>query len=143
MKIIECVPNFSEGRNLTLIKEITDIMETVSGVTLLDVEPGYDTNRTVVTIVGDPDSVIQACFLGIKKASELIDMRKHRGAHARMGATDVCPFIPVSAVTIEECISLSKQVGKRVGDELGIPIYLYEKSAQKPDRKKLPTYPGS
>jgi len=96
MKIIECVPNFSEGRDTALIKEITDAMESVSGITLLDVDPGADTNRTVVTIVGDPDSVIEAAFLGIKKALELIDMRNHSGAHARMGATDVCPFVPIS-----------------------------------------------
>ena len=96
MKIIECVPNFSEGKDLSIIKQITDSMESVGGITLLDVDPGADTNRTVVTIVGNPDSVIQSAFFGIKKASELIDMQKHRGTHARMGATDVCPFVAIS-----------------------------------------------
>ena len=138
-KLVECVPNFSEGRDKIKIDDIVKQMSDVSGITVLDVDPGPDTNRTVVTIVGSPESVSEAAFLGIKRASEILDMSQHSGTHPRMGATDVCPFIPVSAVTIEECISLSKQVGKRVGDELGIPIYLYEKSAQKPDREKLPT----
>ena len=110
MKIIECVPNFSEGRDITLIKEITDVMDSVSGITLLDVDPGADTNRTVVTIVGDPESIIRSAFLGIKKASELIDMRKHRGAHARMGATDVCPFVPISEAKSVLRYSLTKPV---------------------------------
>ncbi len=138
-KLVECVPNFSEGRDKVKIDDIVKQMSNVQGITVLDVDPGPDTNRTVVTIVGSPKSVSEAAFLGIKRASEILDMSQHSGTHPRMGATDVCPFIPVSAVTIEECISLSKQVGKRVGDELGIPIYLYEKSAQKPDREKLPT----
>jgi len=138
-KLVECVPNFSEGRDKVKIDDIVKQMSNVQGITVLDVDPGPDTNRTVVTIVGSPESVSEAAFLGIKRASEILDMSQHSGTHPRMGATDVCPFIPVSAVTIEECISLSKQVGKRVGDELGIPIYLYEKSAQKPDREKLPT----
>ena len=137
MKIIECVPNFSEGRNLTLIKEITDIMETVSGITLLDVEPGHDTNRTVVTIVGDPDSVIQSVFLGIKKASELIDMRKHRGEHSRMGATDVCPLVPIAETSMNDCVLYSKQLANKVGKELKIPVYLYEFSATSKDRINL------
>ncbi len=138
-KLVECVPNFSEGRDKVKIDDIVKQMSNVQGITVLDVDSGPDTNRTVVTIVGSPKSVSEAAFLGIKRASEILDMSQHSGTHPRMGATDVCPFIPVSAVTIEECISLSKQVGKRVGDELGIPIYLYEKSAQKPDREKLPT----
>jgi glutamate formiminotransferase/formiminotetrahydrofolate cyclodeaminase len=138
-KLVECVPNFSEGRDKVKIDDIVKQMSNVQGITVLDVDSGPDTNRTVVTIVGSPESVSEAAFLGIKRASEILDMSQHSGTHPRMGATDVCPFIPVSAVTIEECISLSKQVGKRVGDELGIPIYLYEKSAQKPDREKLPT----
>lgn len=137
MKIIECVPNFSEGRDLTLIKKITDVMESISGITLLDVDPGADTNRTVVTIVGDPESVIQSAFLGIKKASELIDMRKHRGAHARMGATDVCPFVPVSETTMDDCVLYSKQLAKLVGKELHIPVYLYEFSATSTNRQNL------
>ncbi len=136
-KLIECVPNFSEGRDLAVIKQITDTIESVDNIKLLDVDPGADMNRTVVTFVGDPKSVKEAAFLAIRKASQLIDMRKHRGSHPRMGATDVCPFVPVSGVTIDECIELSKEVAKRVGEELKIPIYLYEKSAQSPERTNL------
>ena len=137
MKIIECVPNFSEGRDTALIKEITDAMESVSGITLLDVDPGADTNRTVVTIVGDPESVIEAAFLGIKKALELIDMQNHSGAHARMGATDVCPFVPISETSMYDCVIYSKQLAKRVGEELNIPVFLYEFSAANNDRMNL------
>ncbi|MBT3180435.1 MAG: glutamate formimidoyltransferase [Candidatus Marinimicrobia bacterium] len=137
-KLIECVPNFSEGRNQNKIDDIVQHMSTISGITVLDVDPGPDTNRTVVTIVGSPDAVGEAAFQGIKRASEILDMSQHSGTHPRMGATDVCPFIPISGVTDEECIALSKQVGKRVGDELGIPVYIYEKSAQKSERIKLP-----
>ncbi|MBL1214965.1 MAG: glutamate formimidoyltransferase [Ignavibacteriae bacterium] len=136
-KLIECVPNFSEGRNLDTIKQITDIIELVDDVKLLDVDPGADMNRTVVTFVGTPKGVKEAAFNAIKKAQELIDMTKHTGSHPRMGATDVCPFVPVSGVTTEECIELSKEVAKRVGEELNIPVYLYEKSAQKPERENL------
>jgi glutamate formiminotransferase / formiminotetrahydrofolate cyclodeaminase len=136
-KLIECVPNFSEGKDLNLIKQITNEIESVDGVKLLDVDPGAEMNRTVVTFVGPPNAVKEAAFLAIKKASELIDMSKHQGSHPRMGSTDVCPFVPVSGVSIEECIELSKEVAKRVGDELQIPIYLYEKSAQKPERENL------
>ncbi len=136
-KLIECVPNFSEGQNKEIIKQITDEIEKVEGAKLLDVDPGYDMNRTVVTFIGNPEAVKQAAFKSIKKASELIDMSKHKGSHPRMGATDVCPFVPVSGVTTEECIELSKEVAKRVGDELGIPVYLYEKSATKPERENL------
>ncbi len=136
-KLIECVPNFSEGKDLNLIKQITNEIESVDGIKLLDVDPGAEMNRTVVTFVGPPNAVKEAAFLAIKKASELIDMSKHQGSHPRMGATDVCPFVPVSGVSIEECIELSKEVAKRVGDELQIPIYLYEKSAQKPERENL------
>jgi glutamate formiminotransferase / formiminotetrahydrofolate cyclodeaminase len=136
-QLIECVPNFSEGRNPEIIKQITDAIEKVDGVKLLDVDPGYDMNRTVVTFIGSPKSVKEAAFQSIKKASELIDMSKHQGSHPRMGATDVCPFVPVSGITIEETIELSKEVAERVGTELGIPIYLYEKSAQKPERANL------
>jgi len=139
MKIIECVPNFSEGRDLSIIKQITDSMVSSGGITLLDVDHGADTNRTVVTFVGEPDSVIEAAFLGIKKAAEIIDMRKHTGAHARMGATDVCPFVPISDVSMEDCVKYSKILGDRVGKELNIPIFLYEYSASKFDRKNLAT----
>ncbi len=139
MKLVECVPNFSEGRDLGKIKTITDVISGVDGITVLDVDPGADTNRTVVTFVGEPDAVSEAAFLGIKTAAEVIDMSKHKGAHARMGATDVCPFIPIANMSDDECIELSKIVGKGVGEELGIPVFLYEKSAQKPDRVKLPT----
>jgi len=138
MKLIECVPNFSEGKDLAKVKAITDAIESVDGITLLDVDPGADTNRTVVTFVGNPDAVSEAAYLGIKMAAEVIDMSKHKGAHPRMGATDVCPFIPISNVSNEECIDLSKEIGQRVGKELSIPVYLYEYSAQTPERKSLP-----
>ena len=136
-KLIECVPNFSEGQRPEIIKLITDEIEKVEGARLLDVDPGFDMNRTVVTFIGSPEAVKKAAFNSIKKASELIDMSKHKGSHPRMGATDVCPFVPVSGVTTEECIELSKEVAKKVGEELGIPIYLYEKSAAKPERENL------
>ncbi len=136
-KLIECVPNFSEGRNQTVIKQITDEIEKTEGVKLLDVDPGPDMNRTVVTFIGEPEGVKEAAFNAIKKAAELIDMSKHHGSHPRMGATDVCPFVPVSGVTTEEAIELSKEVAERVGKELNIPVYLYEKSARKPERKNL------
>lgn len=136
-KLIECVPNFSEGRNPAVIKEITGTIEQVDGVRLLDVDPGPDMNRTVVTFVGPPEGIKEAAFQAIKKASELIDMSIHTGSHPRMGATDVCPFIPVSGITEEECIEISKEVAKRVGEELRIPVYLYEKSAQTPERINL------
>lgn len=138
MKLVECVPNFSEGRDAAKIKSITDAIGAVDGITILDVDPGADTNRTVVTFVGEPKAVSEAAFQGIKTASEVIDMSSQTGTHPRMGATDVCPFIPVSNVSDDECVTLSKQVGQRVGDELGIPVYLYEKSAQSDDRVKLP-----
>lgn len=136
-QLIECVPNFSEGKNPQIIKLITNEIEKIDGVRLLDVDPGYDMNRTVVTFIGPPKGVKEAAFNAIKKAAERIDMSKHRGSHPRMGATDVCPFIPVSGVTSEECIELSKEVAKRVGDELKIPVYLYEKSASTPERQNL------
>lgn len=138
-KLVECVPNFSEGRDQNKIGDIVKQMSDVPGITVLDVDSGPDTNRTVVTIVGSPQAVGEAAFQGIKRASEVLDMSQHSGKHPRMGATDVCPFIPVSDVSIEECVKLSKLVGKRVGDDLGIPVFLYDKSAQKPDRVKLPT----
>jgi len=131
------VPNFSEGRDQNIIRQITDAIESVDGVSLLDVDPGASTNRTVVTFVGDPDAAVEAAFRGIKKAAELIDMRKHKGAHPRMGATDVCPFIPVSNVTWEEAIDCANRLGKRVGEELKIPVYLYEKAAERESRSNL------
>jgi glutamate formiminotransferase/formiminotetrahydrofolate cyclodeaminase len=136
-KLIECVPNFSEGRDQNVIREITDAIESVDGVSLLDVDPGATTNRTVVTLVGDPHAAVEAAFRGIKKAAELIDMRKHKGAHPRMGATDVCPFIPVSNVSWEEAIDCANRLGKRVGEELKIPVYLYEKAAKHKSRSNL------
>ena len=136
-KLIECVPNFSEGRDQNVIREITDVIKSVDGVSLLDVDPGVSTNRTVVTLVGSPDAAVEAAFQGIKKAAELIDMRKHKGAHPRMGATDVCPFIPVSNVSWEEAIACANRLGKRVGDELKIPVYLYEKAAKTKSRSNL------
>ena len=137
--IIECVPNFSEGRDMSIIKQITDAIESADGIRLLDVDPGKATNRTVVTFVGAPDDVIEAAFRGIKKASELIDMRHHKGEHPRMGATDVCPLIPVSGITMEQTIEFAKKLGQRVAEELSIPVYLYESAATTPDRKNLAT----
>jgi glutamate formiminotransferase/formiminotetrahydrofolate cyclodeaminase len=137
MKLVECVPNFSEGRDKTILEAIAQEIKNIKNVTLLDVDPGADTNRTVFTLVGEPDAVVEAAFQAIKKAAELIDMSKHKGAHARMGATDVCPFIPVSEMTMDECVALSKKLGERVGNELKIPVYLYEYSATRPDRQNL------
>jgi glutamate formiminotransferase / formiminotetrahydrofolate cyclodeaminase len=136
-KIIECVPNFSEGRDMGIIKQITDVIEAVDGVKLLDVDPGKDTNRTVVTFVGSPDEVSEAAFLSVKKASEIIDMSKHHGAHPRMGATDVCPFVPVSGISMEETVAVAHRVSERIGNELGIPVYCYENAATKPYRRNL------
>src|SRR5438876_6736513 len=141
-KLIECVPNFSEGRDQNVIRQITDAIESVDGVSLLDVDPGASTNRTVVTFVGSPDAAVEAAFRAIKKASELIDMRKHKGAHPRMGATDVCPFIPVSNVSWDEVIACANRLGQRVGDELKIPIYLYEKAAKNQSRSNLSVIRG-
>jgi len=136
-KIIECVPNFSEGRDMEIIRQITDAIESVEGVKLLDVDPGKDTNRTVVTFVGNPEAVSEAAFLSVKKASEVIDMSKHHGAHPRMGATDVCPFVPVSGITMEETVSVAHKVAERIGNELDIPVYCYENAARKPERRNL------
>lgn len=136
-KLIECVPNFSEGIDMNIIKQITDSIEAVEGIKLLDVDPGKATNRTVVTFVGEPEPVINAAFEAIKKASELIDMSKHKGEHPRMGATDVCPLIPISGISMEETVSYAKKLGKRVGEELQIPVYLYENAASKADRQNL------
>ncbi len=136
-KVIECVPNFSEGRDLDVIRQITAAIESVDGISLLNVDPGASTNRTVVTFAGNPEAAVEAAFRGIKKAAELIDMRKQKGAHPRMGATDVCPFIPVANVSWEEAIACAHALGKRVGEELKIPVYLYEKAARDPSRSNL------
>ncbi len=136
-RIIECVPNFSEGRDKNVIKAITDAVESVEGVRLLDVDPGEATNRTVVTFVGEPEAVVEAAFRSIRRAAELIDMSRHHGAHPRMGATDVCPLIPVSGVTLEECAELSRKLARRVADELNIPVYCYEAAAFTPERRNL------
>jgi glutamate formiminotransferase/formiminotetrahydrofolate cyclodeaminase len=136
-QIIECVPNISEGKDTSKIKAITDVVETVEGVKLLDVDPGKATNRTVITFVGEPDKVIEAAFRLIKKASELIDMSKHSGEHPRFGATDVCPLVPISGITMEETTKYAHQLAKRVGEELQIPVYCYENAATEPKRKNL------
>ena len=137
MKLIECVPNFSEGRNKDIIDSITSEITSISNVKLLDVDPGKDTNRTVVTFVGSPDSVIEAAFLAIAKASELIDMSIHKGEHPRMGATDVCPLVPIKGVSIDECIEYSHKLAQKVAKKLNIPVFMYEKSAKSKDRQNL------
>ena len=139
-QLIECVPNFSEGRDLTIIQQITNEIELVENTRLLNVDPGKATNRTVVTFVGPPENVVEAAFRAIKKAGELIDMRNHKGEHPRMGATDVCPLIPISGITIEETAKLARDLAKRVGEELQIPVYLYEEA--QPDKKSV-TFPLS
>jgi glutamate formiminotransferase/formiminotetrahydrofolate cyclodeaminase len=136
-QIVECVPNFSEGRNMDTIKQITDVIRRASGVKLLDVDPGEATNRTVVTFVGDPASVVETAFQAVKKAGELIDMRQHHGAHPRMGATDVCPLIPVAGITLEECAALARKLAERIANEAGIPCYCYEAAAFTPERRNL------
>ena len=136
-RIVECVPNFSEGRDRAVIRQITDAIEAVRGVQLLDVDPGESTNRTVVTFIGEPGPVAEAAFRAVAKAAELIDMSCHKGEHARFGATDVCPFVPVSGVTMEDCAELARKVGRRIGEELGIPVYLYEQAASRPERRNL------
>lgn len=138
-KLIECVPNISEGRDEAKIRAIYSVVETVEGVKLLDVDPGKATNRTVITFVGEPESVVEAAFLLIKKAQDLIDMTKQKGEHPRFGATDVCPFVPVANATMEDCIECAQKLGKRVGDELNIPVYLYENAATSKQRKNLAT----
>ena len=137
MKIVECVPNISEGRDRAKIDAVTSVVEEVEGVKLLDVDPGEATNRTVITFIGSPDGIAEAAFQLVKKAAEVIDMRTHKGAHARMGATDVCPFVPVSGVTMEDCAEIARKVGARIGEELGIPVYLYEEAASKPEWRNL------
>lgn len=139
MKLVECVPNFSEGRDPEKIKAIVREVEAVPGVKLLDVDPGASTNRTVVTFIGTPESVKEAAFRAVAKAAEVIDMRVHKGAHSRIGATDVCPFVPVSGVTMEDCVRLAGELGARIAGELGIPVYLYEAAARTPERRNLAT----
>ena len=136
-RIIECVPNFSEGRDMSVIKQITDEIESVDGVRLLDVDPGEATNRTVVTFVGEPEAVVEAAFRSVRKAGELIDMRQHHGAHPRMGATDVLPLIPVAGITLEECAQMARDLAKRIADELEIPCYCYEAAAYTEERRNL------
>ncbi|MGD0583366.1 MAG: glutamate formimidoyltransferase [Bacteroidales bacterium] len=136
-KIIECVPNFSEGKDMDIIRQITDVIESVSGVKLLDVDPGKDTNRTVVTFVGTPEEVCEAAFRSVRKASEIIDMTKHHGEHPRMGATDVVPLIPVSGITMEETVEYARSLGRRIGEELRIPVYCYENAAFEEKRRNL------
>ncbi len=139
MKLVECVPNFSEGKDREKINAITKEIESTPQVTLLDVDPGESTNRTVVTFIGTPEGVKEAAFKAIKKASEVLDMSQHTGAHSRIGATDVCPFVPVTGVTMGDCVQLAHEVGERVAKELNIPVYLYEEAAQKPERRNLAT----
>ena len=138
-QIVECVPNFSEGRDKKIIDEIVKVIESVSGFDVLDIDMGADTNRTVVTFIGNPNIISEAAFQGVKRASELIDMSKHEGTHPRMGATDVCPFIPVANVSMDECIKIAKKTGQRIGTELNIPVYLYENAASNEERKNLAT----
>ncbi len=136
-KIVECVPNFSEGKNREVISRIAETIKGVEGVMLMDVDPGEATNRTVYTFVGEPDAVVEAAFKAVETASKLIDMRKHKGAHPRMGAADVVPFVPVSGLNMEDCIKLAEKLGERVGNELGIPVYLYEYAARTEERRSL------
>jgi len=137
MKIVECVPNISEGRDPEVYNAIADAAASVSGVELLDVDPGVETNRTVITFVGEPEAVLEGAFALVKRSYELIDMSRHKGAHGRQGATDVCPFVPVADVTMDDCVELAKRLGKRVGDELGVPVFLYEYAATRPERRSL------
>lgn len=136
-QIIECVPNFSEGRNMEVIDSIADSIEEAGGVKVLNIDPGAATNRTVITFAGSPESVVEAAFQGVKKAGEMIDMRQHHGAHPRLGATDVLPLVPVSGITVEECAELARKLAERIYMELGIPCYCYEAAAFKPERKNL------
>lgn len=138
-QLIECVPNFSEGNDMNIINQITDAMKTVEGISVIDVDPGKATNRTVVTMVGEPEAVCEAAFRAVKKASELIDMTRHKGAHPRFGATDVCPLIPVSDITMEETVEYARKLGERIGKELQIPVYCYEFAAFTPERRNLAT----
>ena len=136
-QLIECVPNFSEGNDQAKINSIVNKISSIEGVTILDVDSGKDTNRTVVTFVGEPATVLEGAFQGIKEASMLIDMSNHTGTHPRIGATDVCPLIPIKNITMDECVEHSHELAERVGAQLKIPVYLYEYSAKNPDRKNL------
>ncbi len=136
-RLVECVPNFSEGRDLSKIEQILDAVRAVPDVRILDVDPGRETNRTVVTLVGPPETIAEAAFRAVKRASEVLDMRTHKGAHARHGATDVCPFVPVSGVTMDDCIGIARATGQRIGEELGIPVYMYDQAALLPQRRSL------
>ena len=136
-RIVECVPNFSEGRDKEVIRQIVAAIEASGGVKVLDVDPGEATNRTVVTFVGEPEAVVEAAFAGVKAAAERIDMRHHKGAHPRMGATDVLPLVPVSGITLEECAALSRELARRIADELHVPTYCYEAAAFRPERRNL------
>ena len=136
-QIIECVPNFSEGRNMKVIDSIAESIRQSGGVKVLNVDPGAATNRTVITFAGSPESVVEAAFQGVKKAGEMIDMRQHHGAHPRLGATDVLPLVPVSGITLEECAQIAEDLARRIYTELGIPCYCYEAAARKPERKNL------
>ena len=138
-KLIECVPNFSEGNDMHIIDQITDAMKTVEGISVIDVDPGKATNRTVVTMVGEPEPICEAAFRAVKKAAELIDMTKHKGAHPRFGATDVCPLVPVSNITMEETVEYARKLAERIGKELNIPVYCYESAAFVPERRNLAT----
>ncbi|MEW6741872.1 MAG: glutamate formimidoyltransferase [Planctomycetota bacterium] len=137
MPLVECVPNISEGRNRVTIDALAELLRSADGINLLDVEPGAATNRTVYTFVGEPEAVLSAAFLFIAETAQRIDMRRHKGEHPRQGATDVCPFVPVSGITLEECAALARRLGKRVGEELSIPVYLYEAAASRPERRNL------
>ena len=137
MKIVECVPNISDGRNPEVYNAVAQAAAAIPGVELLDVDPGQETNRTVITFVGEPEAVLEGAFALVRRSFELIDMRTHHGAHGRQGATDVCPFVPVSGVTMDDCVELSKRLGKRVGEELGLPVFLYEYAATRPERRSL------
>lgn len=137
MRLVECVPNFSEGRDAAKIERIAASIRSVEGVKLLDIDPGKDTNRTVMTMIGEPEAVMEAAFRAIACAAQTIDMRTHKGAHPRIGATDVCPFVPVSGVTMDDCVDLARRLGERVGRELEIPVYLYEEAASSPERRNL------
>ena len=136
-QIIECVPNISEGRDNNKINNIVSVIQEYEGVTLLNVDPGKATNRTVITFVGEPEKVIDAAFLLIKKAKDLIDMSQHLGEHPRMGATDVCPLVPISNISMSECVKWANKLAKKVGEELSIPVYQYEEAATSPERKNL------
>src|SRR4029077_570112 len=137
MRVVECVPNISEGRRKEVIEEVARAAASVPGVTMLNIDPGADTNRTVITFVGEPEAVLEGAFQLVRTGVELIDMTSHRGAHPRIGAVDVVPFVPVSGVTMDECVTLARQLGERIGAELSIPVYLYEFAASTPQRRNL------